>query len=133
MLAFDQNLEEDFFKNGTEEKTCLYCIQKQIENDPDYIFPYMKLAAYWMGEKKYKKNVISTVMWEKNSKYFLGLSTIIKWFDIILYFIEAGKYYGKVLNLNPANPQAANNLDYLLSENPDAIDETFKLSITGKK
>ncbi len=107
---------------------------KAVEIKPDYIQPHMKLAAYWISQKKIDKALLHYQQIEAiNSEYIPGLTAMAIAYDRQGNFSQAEKYYRKVLLINPEHAKSANNLAYLLSGNENTLEEAFKLAKIAKK
>jgi tetratricopeptide (TPR) repeat protein len=127
--SFFENLRGEIFllKNNTDSAASYFI--KSIALKPDYIKPRMHLAGLYYRNGDLDSALEQYKHVEKiNHNYLPALLAMGFIYDSKKKFDLAQAYYRKVLNLDPKNPDAANNLAFILSEKPGKLEEAFRLA-----
>ncbi|MEN8210824.1 MAG: tetratricopeptide repeat protein [Thermodesulfobacteriota bacterium] len=131
---FLENLKGEIFLYQARKDTAMEYFKKAVELEPEYITPHMHIADFHKQKKEFNKALDSYQKVESLKSDFLpALISMGVIFDIQGYYDKAESYYRKVLAINPEHPDAANNLAFILSENPASLEEAFRLAKSAKQ
>ena len=127
--AYFTNIKGEILLKKGSKNLALEHFKQSIKLKPDYIVPHMHLAKYYSanGMKETALEHYSAVEKVKPG-YVPALMSMAVIYEIQKEFVKAENYYRKVLAVQPAHPDAANNLAFLLTENPGTLEEAFRLA-----
>ncbi|MDY6824848.1 MAG: tetratricopeptide repeat protein [Thermodesulfobacteriota bacterium] len=133
LLAAVYNLKGGICLVTGERDRAEFFFQKAIRLAPNSLKPYYALARLYLAEKNLDKAISQYQALLENNPEKAGphmmLGVLYKMKDD---FARSEKHYRKALAIDPEFANAANNLAYLLSEQPDRLDEALTYALKAK-
>jgi tetratricopeptide (TPR) repeat protein len=132
--AFFENLKGEIYLSKGEIRNALVHFEAAVENDAEYISPRLHAARIYHRTGDVIRALAHYQAVEQlDPKHEQALMAIGFIHDAAARYDLAETYYRKVLEISPGNPNAANNLAFVLSEQPEHLEEAFRLAVMAKE
>ncbi len=132
--AFFENLKGEIYLSKGDIRNALKHFEAAIEKNADYISPRLNVAGIYHRTGDIIRALTHYQAVEqlepKHEQALLAISFI---HDAAGRYDLAETYYRKVLDISPGHANAANNLAFILSEQPEHLEEAFRLAVMARE
>ena len=132
--AFFENLKGEIYLSKGDIRNALDHFVAAVEKDSDYISPRLHAARiYHRTGDTIRALAHYQAVEQLNPKHEQALLAIGYIHDAAARYDLAEIYYRKVLEIRPGHANAANNLAFILAEQPEHLEEAFRLAVMAKE
>lgn len=127
--AFFLNRKGYILQAKGDEAAAAQAFRQAIDRDPKYLSPHLNMAGLLLNQGRADDALAHLIKAEAldpgSLPVLLALGEV---YDIRDDLEKAEAYYQKVLEISPRHAGAANNLAFILAENPNRLEEAFRLA-----